>query len=49
MVPASQTERLVELLRASGADVSVHWDAGGHVITPGEIKAAQRWLSGEGD
>jgi len=47
MVPASQTERLAELLRACGADVSVHWDAGGHAITPGEIKAAQRWLSGD--
>jgi phospholipase/carboxylesterase len=47
MVPAPQTERLAELLQACGAEVSVHWDAGGHAITPGEIKAAQRWLLGD--
>jgi len=47
MVPAAQTERLADLLRVCGADVRVHWDAGGHSITPTEIKAAQRWLSGE--
>jgi phospholipase/carboxylesterase len=49
MVPPPQTVRLAELLRECGADVSVHWDAGGHAITPGEIKAAQLWLSGARD
>lgn len=45
MVPIAQTERLVELLKQAGADVHVHWEPGGHVITPGEIKAAQTWLA----
>lgn len=45
MVPAEQTERLVELLRASGADVTVHWENGGHAIAPAEIRAAQEWLT----
>ncbi|MEX2154664.1 MAG: VOC family protein [Gemmatimonadaceae bacterium] len=44
MVPATQSERLAELLRESGADVTVHWEPGGHAIAPSEIKAAQEWL-----
>lgn len=45
MVPAQQTEQLAELLRASGADVAIHWENGGHAIAPGEVTAAQRWLA----
>lgn len=45
MVPASQTERLVELLREAGADVAVHWEAGGHAIASREVKTAQLWLA----
>jgi predicted esterase len=45
MVPAAQTERLVQLLRDSGADVTVHWDPGGHTITPSELDAAKEWLA----
>jgi len=45
MVPAAQTERLVSLLRAAGADVAVHWEAGGHSIAPAEISAVQKWLA----
>src|SRR6185503_7201313 len=41
MVPATQTERLVDLLRSAGADVAVHWESGGHLIAPAELKAAQ--------
>ena len=44
LVPATETQRLVDLLREAGADVTVHWDAGGHSIAPGEIRAAQNWL-----
>jgi predicted esterase len=46
MVPAAQTERLAELLRACGARVTLHWEDGGHSIAPGEIRAAQTWLAG---
>ena len=45
MVPAAQTERLVSLLRDAGADVTVHWEAGGHAIAPAEISAVQKWLA----
>ena len=45
MVPAAQTERLEALLRKSGADVTVHWDSGGHAIAASEVKAAQAWLA----
>jgi predicted esterase len=45
MVPATQTERLAELLREAGADVSVHWEEGGHAITPGEMNAARDWIA----
>jgi predicted esterase/catechol 2,3-dioxygenase-like lactoylglutathione lyase family enzyme len=44
MVPADKTERLAALLRESGADVTVHWDPGGHAITKGEIRAAEQWM-----
>jgi len=45
MVPAAQTERLVELLRDAGANIHVHWEAGGHAIVPAEISAVQKWLA----
>jgi predicted esterase/catechol 2,3-dioxygenase-like lactoylglutathione lyase family enzyme len=45
MVPIAQTERLAEILRDGGADVTTHWEAGGHAITPSEIDAARKWLA----
>jgi predicted esterase/catechol 2,3-dioxygenase-like lactoylglutathione lyase family enzyme len=45
MVPAEQTERLAELLRRAGADVTVHWDPGGHVVTSGAVDAARNWIT----
>jgi predicted esterase/catechol 2,3-dioxygenase-like lactoylglutathione lyase family enzyme len=45
MVPAEQTERLAELLRQAGADVTLHWEAGGHAVTKGEVDAAARWIA----
>jgi predicted esterase len=44
LVPAAQVDRLAELLRQGGADVTVHWTPGGHTITPDEFAAAQRWV-----
>ena len=38
------TEALAELLRRSGAEVTVHWHAGGHSITPDEVAAARDWM-----
>jgi phospholipase/carboxylesterase len=45
LVPAAQVERLVELLRRAGADVTEHWEPGGHRITPAEADAAREWLA----
>lgn len=45
MVPAEQTERLAALLREAGADVTLHWDDGGHGITKGELDAAASWIA----
>jgi phospholipase/carboxylesterase/glyoxalase family protein len=45
MVPAANTEQLAEMLRAAGADVTLHWEPEGHALVPSEIEAARRWLS----
>ncbi len=45
MVPVPLAERLVELLRQSGAEVAVHWEPGGHGVTPAEVEAARAWLN----
>jgi predicted esterase/catechol 2,3-dioxygenase-like lactoylglutathione lyase family enzyme len=44
ITPAAQAERLATVLRDAGADVVLHWEPGGHAITPSEVKSAQRWL-----
>ncbi len=46
IVPPENTERLAELLRNAGADVTLDWQPGGHRIGPAEVEAARRWLSG---
>jgi phospholipase/carboxylesterase len=44
IVPASETKQLAELLRSSGADVTIRFFQGGHELTPADIHAAQEWL-----
>lgn len=44
MVPPENTERLAQLLRDCGASVTLHWESGGHSITPSEVSAAAQWL-----
>ncbi|HKI96198.1 MAG TPA: VOC family protein [Gemmatimonadales bacterium] len=45
IAPAEQVERLAALLRKAGADVTVHWEAGGHAVSAEEIEAATRWVA----
>jgi predicted esterase len=45
IAPPAQAERLVELLRRAGADVTLHWEPGGHSVTKREIEEAQRWIA----
>src|SRR5436190_17288667 len=42
----SETQRLVELLRTAGADVTVRFLSAGHALTPADISLARDWLSG---
>jgi predicted esterase len=45
MVAANETERLAELLRTSGADVTLVWQPGGHELTQDDVRQAREWLS----
>jgi predicted esterase len=45
LVPPENTERLAQLLREAGAEVTLDWQPGGHGIGPAEIRAARDWLA----
>jgi glyoxalase family protein len=45
IAPAAQAERLAELLRQAGADVTLQWQHAGHTVTKDELDAAQRWIA----
>jgi predicted esterase len=44
IVPVAEAERLAALLRRAGAPVTLHWAAGGHGLTQGDLDAARRWM-----
>ena len=44
MALPEETERLAALLREAGADVTLHWQPGGHALTREEAQAAAEWL-----
>jgi phospholipase/carboxylesterase len=44
IVPASETKRLVELLRRAGADVTIRFAKAGHGLTNDDLEAARHWL-----
>jgi phospholipase/carboxylesterase len=45
IVPAENTERLAQLLREAGAEVTLDWQPGGHGIGRAEIEGARDWLA----
>src|SRR3712207_6213969 len=45
MIPPESTERLAQLLREAGAEVTLDWQPGGHGIGRDEIEAARDWLA----
>ncbi|MDA8343856.1 MAG: alpha/beta hydrolase [Thermaerobacter sp.] len=47
-IPAEGTQALVELLSASGAEVTVHWVDGGHGLSQEELPPVRAWLAGSG-
>jgi len=44
IVPASETERLAELLRRAGADVTIRFAKAGHGLTNDDVEAARHWI-----
>ncbi len=44
IIPVSETQRLVDLLRAAGADVTVRFLNAGHALTSADISLARDWL-----
>ena len=45
IVPVAEAERLAALLRQAGAPVTLHWEASGHTLTPGDLDAAREWMN----
>jgi predicted esterase len=43
IIPPTQTEQLIELLRQCGAEVTEFWYPGTHALTMAEANAAQQW------
>jgi phospholipase/carboxylesterase len=46
IIPASEAQRLVELLRRTGADVTIRFANATHGLTDPDVKAARHWLEG---
>jgi predicted esterase len=44
IVSSSETQRLTDVLRDAGADVTVRSFDGGHELTAGDVDAAREWL-----
>jgi phospholipase/carboxylesterase len=44
IIPTSETQRLAELLRSAGADVTIRFFNTGHGLTSGEVETASQWL-----
>jgi phospholipase/carboxylesterase len=44
IVPRSETQRLVDLLRRAGANVTIRFTNGTHGLTDTEVGTAKRWL-----
>lgn len=45
IVPGENSERLAELLRRAGAEVTLDWRDLGHQLTEPEVRAAGEWLA----
>jgi predicted esterase len=43
IIPTSETQRLVELLRGTGADVTTRFFNAGHELTRDDVEAARKW------
>ena len=43
IVPAEQSERLAEMMRRAGAEVTLHWSPGAHGLERADLAAATAW------
>jgi phospholipase/carboxylesterase len=46
IIPVSEAQRLAELLRRAGADVTIRFANAAHGLTDAEVKTARHWLEG---
>jgi phospholipase/carboxylesterase len=46
IIPTSETQRLVELFRRAGADVTIRFANATHGLTDADVKRARHWLEG---
>jgi predicted esterase len=44
IIPASETQRLVEILRRAGAEVTIRFAEAAHGLTNDDVEAAHHWL-----
>ena len=44
LVPVAETDRLAELLRSTGAQVTIAWQQAGHQLVRGDLTTAAAWL-----
>ncbi|QBD83071.1 alpha/beta hydrolase [Ktedonosporobacter rubrisoli] len=45
LIPAADTQQLIELLQSAGAHIDAHWQGTGHALNVAEIEGARTWLS----
>jgi predicted esterase len=45
LVPPARTERLADVLREQGADVTIEWQPTGHTLTRADTTSAATWLA----
>jgi len=48
IIPGSKAQRLVELLRRAGADVTIRFANASHALTEADVKTARHWVEGLG-
>ena len=45
MIPPAQAEELGRMLESAGAEVTAHWEPGGHALNRQEVAAAVEWIA----
>lgn len=48
LISPEETEKLAELLRSRGADVTLRWSPSGHQLSYNDVDAAKEWIAARG-